>query len=486
MRSEPGTRRRRIHVLCITVTVLGVYLAALAAGFLALDDADTIRFVQSGKVVVSDLFFSGGIGYYRPLSTLSLLTDFHLFGGNPAGYHLTNILLHLTNALLVYHLASVFIREESRTYFYPFLAGLLFAVHPVNSEAVVWMCARPDLLCCFFFLLSFIAMISVIRRSTPAGSACIFVAFLCSLMSKEASLFLVVLAPAWLYLERKEVPLRNALAACVPLFLAALVYFLLRKGFPVAPGPAATSTLPAGAHPLSFIMDGSAAYGFYLRKLVYPFPLNIAITEISTGICIGAFLLGLALSVLVWVKNAALRVPICFLALSLTPPIGAMFLSLPWTPYAERYLYLPSVAFSLCTAFFLAAYAGRIPRPVLVICILLLAIPTVCRVVLWTKPVPFWQDAVAKSPRFGTVRLLLSASYLQEGRLREAEESLQDALRLGLPRKNARDFSVEIAQLLKEKTGAKPGVFSPKENDRGRGVYGNSPQTPKSIPQPEP
>jgi hypothetical protein len=459
MRGEPGTGRRRIHVLCIAVTVLAVYLSALSAGFLALDDTDTIRFIQSGKVAVFDLIFSGGRGYYRPLSTLSLLMDFHFFGGNPAGYHLANILLHLANALLVYHLATLLMRGRTGNSFFPFMAGMLFAVHPVNSEAVVWICARPDLLSCFFFLLAFIALIRAGRRCTFAAGAFIFVAFLFSLMSKEASLFLIALAPLWLYLERDTVTWRGTLAACVPLFFAALVYFVLRQGLPVVSDPAVASTPASGGLRLSSIVEGAAAYGFYLRKLVYPFPLNIAITEISTGLYAGVFLVGIAVSIPVWLKNTALRAPLCFLVLSLIPPIGAMYLSLPWTPYAERYLYLPSVAFSLCAVFLWAEYAERIPRPFPVACVLLFALLTAHRVALWTRPIPFWLDAVDKSPRFGTIRLLLSASYLQEGRYREAEVSLREALRLGLPRKNARDFSVTLERMLKEKSGGKPGVL---------------------------
>jgi hypothetical protein len=453
--------------------VFAVYLFALNAGFLALDDTDTIRFIQSGKVTVSDLIFSGGKGYYRPLATLSLLMDFHLFGGNPAGYHLANILLHLANALLVYHLATLFMRGRSGDSFFPFLAGMLFAAHPVNSESVVWMCARPDLLCCFFFLLTFIALIRAGRRFDPWTGVFIFVAFLCSLMSKEASLFLIVLAPLWVYLERDSDHSRNALAASIPLFFAVFVYLALRQGLPASPDPAATSTPASLGRPLSFIVEGAAAYGFYLRKLVYPFPLSIAITEISTNLCAVVFLLAIAVSVPLWLKSKVLRAPLCFLALSLIPPIGAMYLSLPWTPYAERYLYLPSVAFSLCAAFMCAEFTGLIPRSILVVCVLLFAVLTAHRVMLWTKPIPFWRDAVAKSPRFGTVRLLLSASYLQEGRYREAEESLREARRLGLFRKNARDFSATLERLLQEKTAGKPGESPRTRNGPKIGASGH-------------
>lgn len=452
MRGAPAARRQRIDILCIAATVSAVYLLALNAGFLALDDTDTIRFVQSGNVSFHDLFFSSGKGYYRPLPTISLLADFLFFGGNPAGYHLTNLLLHLANALLVYHFAKIHMREQEGDTLFPLLAGMLFAAHPVNSEAVAWICGRADLLCCFFFLLTFIALVRSGRRMTFARGSFIFVAYLCSLMSKEASLFLIVLAPIWLYLERGATQWRSMVTACVPVFFAAAVYLLLRQGLPVSSDPAAAPAPVSGGGPLSLIVEGAAACGFYLGKLVYPFPLNIAITEIPFGMCVSIFFFIAAISLPLWLRKETLRAPLCFLALSLVPPIGAMYLSLPWTPYAERYLYLPSVAFSLCVAIVCSGYERWIPRCVPLMCILLFAVFTVHRVALWTRPIPFWEDAVEKSPRFGTVRLLLSAAYLQEGRYREAEESLRQALRLGLPRKNARDFSHTLSRMLEEKS----------------------------------
>jgi len=485
MRCEPAKRRRRIEILCIAATVSVVYMLSLNAGFLALDDTDTIRFVQSGKVSLHDLIFSGGKGYYRPLPILSLQVDFLFFGGNPAGYHLTNLLLHLANALLVYHLATMLMREQEGNTFFPFLAGMLFAAHPVNSEAVAWICGRADLLCCFFFLLTFIALTRPGKRMTPAAGAFIFLAFLCSLMSKEASLFLVILAPIWLYLEKGATQWRGMLTACVPVFFAAIVYLTLRQGLPVSADPAATPTPVSGGRALSFVVEGVAAYGFYLGKLVYPFPLNIAITEIPSGTCVGIFFLVAAVSIPLWFKKTALRAPLCFLALSLVPPIGAMYLSLPWTPYAERYLYLPSVAFSLCVVVVSAGHVSRIPRLVPMMCVLLFAVLTAHRVALWTRPIPFWLDAVAKSPRFGTVRLLLSAAYLQEGRYREAEERLREAIRLGLPRKNARDFSATLERLLKEKSTGKTGEPPRTGSGLTMGASGNDISESITTSQPE-
>lgn len=442
------------HVLCITVAVLGIYLLALQAGFSPLDDVDTIKHVQSGSFSLYDLFLVSGRGYYRPLTMLSLLADFHLFGGNPAGYHLTNILLHLANSLLVYYLAKLIFAGKDGKNFYPFLAGILFAVHPVNCETVVWISARPDLLCCFFCL---VCLILFIRKSCNASLVVyvyLFLFFLCSLMAKESSLFLPVLALCWFLLERKKVHLQNAVALTGSLILALFVYLSLRKGLPIPSVPVPSSPASPGGTLPDFIVDAAATYGFYVRKLLYPFPLNIAITEIDTALGIMVLLLVSVAAAVFWVKEALFRLPIVFLSLSLLPPLGALVLSLPWTPYAERYLYLPSVAFALCIALVARRFAGRLPRFALIGCVLVIAVPTAYRVRMWTQPILFWQDAVVKAPRFGTVHLILATQYLHAGRLKEAEQSLQQAIRLGFSRKSAQDFSLEIKRLLDAKKKA--------------------------------
>ncbi|MDD2336672.1 MAG: hypothetical protein PHD01_08845 [Geobacteraceae bacterium] len=448
MREDPAKNRHNLTLLIITVLVFGVYLTALKAGFLAMDDVSVMRLIQSGKVSIHGLIFSPGNDYYRPLTILSYLADFSLFGSNPAGFHLTNILIHLGNALLLYYLAMSLMGKDRGSKIYSMLAALLFALHPINSEAVVWISARTDLLCCFFALICLNIFIRRSRDVTPLVFLGLFLSCLCSLASKESSLFLPLLALLYFILERNNVPLKNAIAACSALGIAAIVYLLLRKGLPVASTTANETTIATGSHPVHFFIDGAAALGFYLRKLFYPFPLSIAITEIPTYLCLFLFLLCCGAAAILWKKSSSLRFPLLFLALSLIPPLGVLFLSFAWTPYAERYLYIPSAAFALCCGILIHRYREKVPQFIAASCIALLAIPTAYRVSQWTNPIPFWQDAVEKSPRFGTVRLPLAAVYLEAGRNADAERSLRQADNLGLPRKSARDFSHELWKLL--------------------------------------
>jgi 4-amino-4-deoxy-L-arabinose transferase-like glycosyltransferase len=451
MRGELAKNKHPLHLLIITVLVFGVYLSALKAGFLAMDDVSTLRSIQSASISIGSLLFSSGNDYYRPLTILSFHADFLLFGNNPAGYHLTNILLHLANSVLVYILATELLSNGRNAGRFPLFVALLFALHPINSEAVIWISGRTDLLCCFFALICLIILLKRGRSMTPLIFLGLLLSLLCSLASKESSLFLPLLAIFYFIMERKTLTAKNELSACSALGFAVIVYLLLREGLPVAQAVAVRTTIPAVNHSFPYVIEGTAALGFYLQKLFYPFPLSIAITEIATIFCLALFLSFCGVAAILWKKISALRFPLAFLGTSLVPPLGVFFLSLAWTPYAERYLYIPSVAFALCTGALIHHYREKAPGFIATLVITLLAIPTAYRVNLWTKPIPFWEDAVAKSPYFGTVRLPLVAAYIEAGRLADAEKSLREADTLGLPRKSAREFSLELWNLLENR-----------------------------------
>jgi hypothetical protein len=288
----------------------------------------------------------------------------------------------------------------------------------------------------------------------PVVFAGLFFFFLCSLLAKEASLFLPFVVACRFFLERKNGGVRNAVSALAALALSVFVYLLLRKGFTLTSVPLQAVSPESGD---VSGLDALAAFGFYIRKLLYPFPLHFTITHINSTLYAGLALILVAAALVAWKKDATLRIPIAFLAASLAPPIGAMLLLPLWTPYAERYLYLPSVAFSLCSVVVLSRFGKRIPRILLVSCIIALAVPTALRVRLWTKPLLFWQETVARTPNFGTSRLVLASEYLKAGQYQQADENLRFAVRLGLPRKS-RESSWEIRKQLDEKMGGTVGV----------------------------
>ncbi|MRR53666.1 MAG: hypothetical protein EG822_04020 [Deltaproteobacteria bacterium] len=452
MSSNPGRNRHRLYLLGSAVTILLVYFSSLHADYLPIDDGGVLQTFQSGDFSISDFFLHGGKEYYRPLAALSLLGDFYLFGGKTSGYHITNVLIHLCNTLLIYYLTSLLLKGTRDTAFYSFIAGLIFAVHPVNSETVVWISCRPDLLCCLFSLLSLVIVIKSERITAPAIFISLFFVYICSLLAKEASFFLPLIIVYYYFQERKYISTQKTVAASAAISLAIGLYLLLRKGLPHISATGETLTAKHGVFSSQALLDIIAAFGFYIRKLLFPFPLNFTITEINSTLYASLLIIFIAAAVFLRKNSTGFRFPILFLATSLIPPIGAMLLIPIWTPYAERYLYLPSVAFALCATCVIYRFGKRIPHAIVTVCVLALAFPTALRVQLWTKPLPFWQDAVSKAPNFATSRLVLASEYLKSGDYQKAEENLRLAVRLGLHKKSL-EPSIEIKKQLEMKTG---------------------------------
>src|ERR1035438_3215430 len=96
------------------------------------------------KIIFSEQF----IGNYQPITMLSYLVDYKLFGLNPVGYHLVNLIFHLLGTIFVF----LIIKKLSGNDLVAFITSLLFGIHPLHVESVTWIAERKDVLYGFFFL----------------------------------------------------------------------------------------------------------------------------------------------------------------------------------------------------------------------------------------------------------------------------------------------------------------------------------------------
>jgi len=175
------TRLQKPAYLLIIIILLissAVYLNALGNGFVY-DDTDQvlknnwikdIRFIPEifSKNVWSFQADHSVTNYYRPMMHLIYMLNYHLFGFAPWGFHLVNILFHAANSVLVFLIlillanwqAGSLVSEQDSTFssallYSPFIAAILFATHPIHTEAVTWVAGVPELSFTFFYLLSF-------------------------------------------------------------------------------------------------------------------------------------------------------------------------------------------------------------------------------------------------------------------------------------------------------------------------------------------
>jgi protein O-mannosyl-transferase len=199
---------------------------------------------------------------YIPLTFLSYQIDYQIGGTNPTIYHTTNLLLHTLNALLVTLLAFLLTGNG----WLGLLTGLLFAVHPINTEAVAWSSARKDVLSAFFFLLSVISYLIYRETHRARWYWTGLSALLLGLLSKV----IVAMQPATLFLLdwRAKRPWRlRTVAEKTPHLLLAVLFIII-----------AFIGKSGVSNDLAMWQMGLLAVRstvFYLQKFFWPFDLGV-------------------------------------------------------------------------------------------------------------------------------------------------------------------------------------------------------------------
>ncbi len=166
LHERPAQNDLRFPLLVIIAVSMAVYANALWNGFVY-DDGFLVLdnpWIKDVKFL-PDIFLSEAWGfiqgepnsYYRPMMHVIYSLDYSLFGLKPWGFHLVNIIFHAGSSVLVFLIARTLFSENkypSRFISIPLMAGVLFAVHPIHTEAVVWVSGVQDLSYAFFCLLS--------------------------------------------------------------------------------------------------------------------------------------------------------------------------------------------------------------------------------------------------------------------------------------------------------------------------------------------
>lgn len=141
-------------------------------------------------------FTTSHAGYWQPLTWLSFMLDFKLFGLNPTGYHIVNLLLHLANSILLFLILT---RMTSAMWQSAFVAAL-FALHPLHVESVAWIAERKDVLSAFFWILTMGAYVFYIEKPDTKKYLLVILLFSFGLMAKPMLVtlpFVLLLLDYW-------------------------------------------------------------------------------------------------------------------------------------------------------------------------------------------------------------------------------------------------------------------------------------------------
>lgn len=355
-----SARHTGLISLALVLLCAAAYGGVLENGFLSHDDSDFVTenpHVRAGVTLegVRWHVLHGTASNWVPLSFISHAIDVSLFGLDAGRHHLTNLLLHAGNTVLLFLLLAAYTGATWRS----FSVATLFAVHPLHVESVAWIAERRDVLSAFFFFLTLAAYRRYVRRPGTGIYAVICLIYVLGLLAKP---MLVTLPVLLLLLDfwplRRIGPgaptasprppaagMRRALLEKLPLAAIALADGVITIVVQSRDGAVSTlGGLPLGQR----LANAVVATAVYLRKMLWPVDLAIFYPhpggglQASTVILAGLLLLAISVGALALRRRMPFVLTgwLWYLAM-LVPVVG--ILQVGKQAMADRYTYLPLV-----------------------------------------------------------------------------------------------------------------------------------------------
>lgn len=437
-REERGPSRSNLWIyLVLALTTLLVYAQVVRFDFLNFDDPDYVSqniHVRGGITWagVRWAFTSTDAANWFPVTRLSHMLDGQLFGMQSGMHHLTNVILHLLAAFVLF----AFLERATHMSWPSALVALLFALHPLHVESVAWIAERKDVLSALFLFVTLWAYVWYTERRTAARYLFVMLAFCLGLLSKPMLVttpFLLLLLDFW--------PLRRARSAAllvekIPLFLLSAVSAIVTYFVQEHAGAAEAIRVPLGLR----IENALVSYVAYIRDMFipvrlavfYPYPGHIPIWQPL----IAALALIVISSFVVYCRRHRFLVVgwLWYLG-TLVPVIGLVQVGAQ--ARADRYTYIPLIGLSIMLAWGLREFVICRPHTKPIVIRTLAAACGVCAVLCYLQ-VRYWRDSgqlfehALRVTRENYVAEHNLGEYLSEepGRLPEAVAHLRAAVHL--------------------------------------------------------
>ncbi len=387
--------------LALAVSTVVLFSPVRNFAFVNLDDPAYVSanpHVQGGLSAqnIAWAFRTGHAGFWHPVTWLSLMVDTQFFGAGPQGFHLVNLLIHVTNVVLLFLLLNRVTGASARAA----LVAVLFAWHPLRVESVAWVAERKDVLSGLFFFLTLWAYVKYVEGHGKVKFYCLALAlFVLGLMSKPMLVTLpciLLLLDYWPLNRLASVRRLAGLWPCVreklPFFAASAAFSVVTFWMQRAAG--AIQTLSDCPLPMR-IENSVISYVRYLAKMFWPFELATPYPDpqlwppLLFGVAAAALLLITVL--LLWCKKQPyLAVGWLWFCGMLVPTIGLVQAGAQ--SMADRFTYLPAIGLFISLIWFSGAWCNRRSVPVLARSALVIVVLGAC----WMRTrdqLRYWQNS---------------------------------------------------------------------------------------------
>ena len=421
---ETEHRQQRLGILALCAIVLLVYARGLNGPFLYDDAAYVVHnpTIQSPITAIETFGAPTAIDkgefywqVYRPIVPVVYSLIHALFGLNPFGFHLVNVLLHALNAILLFLL----LRKLNLTLLAALFSAAWWALHPVHVESVQWISGLDDVL---GPTLALAAILLTFNKKYVHALLC----YTLALLTKETAIMAIVPLFALEWFRHPGVvgqKLRRASLVTLPFVAPAAAYVLLRF---VLIGLQQDATYWGGSLQ-STALTMSKAFLVYVRLIFVPVQLRINYlfpveTGVSLAVALGLAALALCLAVIIYTyKKAPLICAGLVWFFAFLFPVSNL---LPiFALVGERFMYLPLAGLALVLAD-LGSRIRNVKKPMLVAGVLILATLaalSVIRIGVWCDEERFWQDIVRKEPEILGYKTNLAVFYAKQQKYDLAE-----------------------------------------------------------------
>jgi protein O-mannosyl-transferase len=474
MNERPESKKIWLGVIVVLILTVAAHVRGLQGQFVEWDDTSHI----TRNVVIRALTFENVrvmftkpiAKLYCPLTWLSYAIDYQIWGREPFGYHLTNLLLHLANTLLVLILVRRVLRDRVEyATMTAILTAAIFGVHPLRVESVAWATERKDVLFAFFYFCALLVYLRWLDTRKLRDYWVCFGLFVASVLSKSTA----VTFPLVLLLVDHFFAKRKAWGEKVPFFAVSLIItavtFLSQSG--------GVGETVAGPETISlWSRVGLVGYCslFYLRKFFWPFHFSAiypVFDEMHWSVFVGLGYLAAFAAITVLAVALRRRWPVLlpswlFYIITLSPTIGLVPVGIHIV--ADRFSYVPLIGLALPVSMAIVWVLVSAPNTVVRVAVggvtAAVIVTLVCladeRSGIWINSETLFLNALQENPDCLPAHINLTLVYTDLKRFDEAVKQGQRAVEIApdglFGRKN-----LAFAYISKGDRGAAISVLKP-------------------------
>ena len=453
-------------LICLTLILvtLAVFYQVHRFEFVNFDDPDYVynnQNIQSGITLqsVKWALTTSSAGNWHPLTWLSHMLDWRLYGNNASGHHLTNLVFHIVNTLLLFFV----LKKMTDTQWPSAFVAALFALHPLHVESVAWVSERKDVLSTFFWLLTMWAYVRFVGRPKLANYFLIVVFFVLGLMSKPMLVtlpFVLLLLDYW--------PLNRALFGQAidktnrqknkkhidNRFQRRTLLYLIREKIPLFALSAASSTVTFFAQrnseavvtlstfPVKYrFLNAFISYAEYIEKMFWPAKLAFFYPNLGQGVSpayaviSAALLLAVTIAILLFAKNHRYLFTGWFWYIgTLVPFIGLV--QVGSQALADRYTYITLTGLFIIIVWGLPELLEKWPHRKItlrlssLIVLSVLAVLSYLQTQHWKDSIVLCQHAIEVTKDNFVANAGIATKLLKQGRIEESIRHYSEAVRI--------------------------------------------------------